>query len=152
MAQLLCNCGYAKHNRRLERMASPQNTHVYLETMEKTKDKSCQSWKVGYATLESLQKRQFSERLLGCCGERNPYAHHHKQKTCTSRIFWYIPKVQVSALFMIEPPCTERYARWCERSAAQLMGSLLLDFSGSTLVQFWFFFAETVVFRGNFCH
>ena len=31
------------------------------------------------------------------------------------------------ALFMIEPPCTERYARWCERSAAQLMGSLLLD-------------------------
>ena len=28
---------------------------------------------------------------------------------------------------MIEPPCTERYARWCERSAAQLMGSLLLD-------------------------
>ena len=27
----------------------------------------------------------------------------------------------------IEPPCTEPYARWCERSAAQLMGSLLLD-------------------------
>ena len=27
---------------------------------------------------------------------------------------------------MIEPPCTERYARWCERSASQLMGSLLL--------------------------
>ncbi len=27
-----------------------------------------------------------------------------------------------------KPPCTERYARWCERSAAQLMGSLLLDF------------------------
>ena len=41
--------------------------------------------------------------------------------------------VQVSALFMIEPPCTERYARWCERSAAQLMGSLLLDFHGTTV-------------------
>lgn len=26
-----------------------------------------------------------------------------------------------------EPPCTERYARWCERSANQLMISLLLD-------------------------
>ena len=26
-----------------------------------------------------------------------------------------------------EPPCTERYARWCERSANQLMVSLLLD-------------------------
>ena len=36
----------------------------------------------------------------------------------------------------IEPPCTERYARWCERSAAQLMGSLLLDLPrmGSNLV------------------
>ena len=30
---------------------------------------------------------------------------------------------------MIEPPCTERYARWCERSATQLMGSLLLDYA-----------------------
>ena len=26
-----------------------------------------------------------------------------------------------------ESPCTERYARWCERSASQLMISLLLD-------------------------
>ena len=25
--------------------------------------------------------------------------------------------------------CTERYARWCERTVTQLMGSLLLDFS-----------------------
>ena len=29
--------------------------------------------------------------------------------------------------FMIEPPCTERFARWCERSANQLMVSFLLD-------------------------
>ena len=28
---------------------------------------------------------------------------------------------------LIEPPFTERYARWCERSANQLMISLLLD-------------------------
>ncbi|SDK37338.1 hypothetical protein SAMN05216192_1401, partial [Paenibacillus typhae] len=27
----------------------------------------------------------------------------------------------------IEPPYTERYVRWCERSATQSMGSLLLD-------------------------
>ncbi|MBB6023518.1 hypothetical protein HNR77_004619, partial [Paenibacillus sp. JGP012] len=27
----------------------------------------------------------------------------------------------------VEPPYTERYVRWCERSATQLMGSLLLD-------------------------
>ena len=30
---------------------------------------------------------------------------------------------------LIEPPCTERYARWCERSANQLMISLLLDWA-----------------------
>ena len=28
---------------------------------------------------------------------------------------------------IIEPPYTERYVRWCERSAIQLMDSLLLD-------------------------
>ena len=30
----------------------------------------------------------------------------------------------------VEPPCTERYARWCERSVTQLMGDLLLDLLG----------------------
>ena len=29
---------------------------------------------------------------------------------------------------VFEPPCTERYARWCERSTAQIMSSLLLDY------------------------
>ncbi len=29
--------------------------------------------------------------------------------------------------YAIEPPCTERHARWCERSVTQLMGGLLLD-------------------------
>ena len=28
---------------------------------------------------------------------------------------------------MIEPPCTDRYARWCEMTANQLMVSFLLD-------------------------
>ena len=30
--------------------------------------------------------------------------------------------------YAIEPPCTEPYARWCERTATQIMGSLLLDY------------------------
>ena len=29
--------------------------------------------------------------------------------------------------FLVEPPYTERYVRWCGRSATQLMGSLLPD-------------------------
>ena len=28
---------------------------------------------------------------------------------------------------VFEPPCTERYARWCERTTAQIMSTLLLD-------------------------
>ena len=27
----------------------------------------------------------------------------------------------------VEPPYTERYVRWCERTVTQLMGDLLLD-------------------------
>ena len=29
---------------------------------------------------------------------------------------------------VFEPPCTERYARWCERTTAQIMSTLLLDY------------------------
>jgi len=29
---------------------------------------------------------------------------------------------------VFEPPCTERYARWCERSVGKLITYLLLDF------------------------
>ena len=37
-------------------------------------------------------------------------------------------------MMVFEPPCTERYARWCERSTAQIMSSLLLDLSDIELV------------------
>ena len=30
---------------------------------------------------------------------------------------------------VFEPPCTERYARWCERSVGKLITYLLLDFA-----------------------
>ncbi|MBN2771692.1 MAG: hypothetical protein JXR90_13425, partial [Spirochaetes bacterium] len=32
-----------------------------------------------------------------------------------------------------EPPCTERYARWCERTVGKIITYLLLD---SVLIQF----------------
>ena len=35
-----------------------------------------------------------------------------------------------------EPPYTERYVRWCERTASQIMGGLLLDLTlGFVLIQ-----------------
>ena len=33
----------------------------------------------------------------------------------------------VSLVKLIEPPCTERYARWCERSVGEIIAYLLLD-------------------------
>ncbi len=30
--------------------------------------------------------------------------------------------------YVVEPPCTERYARWCGRSVTQIMGDFLPDF------------------------
>ena len=30
---------------------------------------------------------------------------------------------------VFEPPCTERYARWCDRTTAQIMSTLLLDYT-----------------------
>ena|GEM_PF-6731344 len=34
----------------------------------------------------------------------------------------------VSLVKLIEPPCTERYARWCERSVGEIIAYLLLDY------------------------
>ena len=49
----------------------------------------------------------------------------HWRDIMTSRLNM---SIFTNCTYAIEPPCTERYARWRERSAAQLMGSLLLDF------------------------
>ena len=43
----------------------------------------------------------------------------------------------------IEPPCTERYARWCERSPAQIMSRLLLDYQIYSLRRALFFIANS---------
>ena len=36
---------------------------------------------------------------------------------------------------VFEPPCTERYARWCERSVGKLITYLLLDYSAVSALQ-----------------
>lgn len=41
-------------------------------------------------------------------------------------------------ILVFELPCTERYARWCERSTAQIMGSLLLDLAVSVQLAVFF--------------
>ena len=77
--------------------------------------------------MAGLPKQKHPKRIPGYCGEWDIDPRHNKGKTCTQGILRYIQSVQVYALNRIEPPCTERYARWCERLATQRMGSLLLN-------------------------
>ena len=51
----------------MERMASKKNPNVYLETMEEAQNKGRKSNQIRYGNLESLQKRQYKEKLLGSC-------------------------------------------------------------------------------------
>ncbi|MBM0321615.1 hypothetical protein EFT16_05000, partial [Staphylococcus pseudintermedius] len=46
----------------------------------------------------------------------------------------------------IEPPSTEPYARWCERTSSQLMAILLLDYPIlSYCIAVAIFYAQTVL-------
>ena len=47
MAELLWDCGYEEQNRRPQFMAISQNSHVYMEAVEETKDKGKKSDKDG---------------------------------------------------------------------------------------------------------
>ena len=116
MAWILRNSGNEEHDGRMERVAAPKNTDVYLEAVETTENKSKEFETTRHAWLASISERKHSKRLLGCCRQWDFTKHHNKQKTCTPGILWYIRGIQVFALTMIEPPCTEPYARWCERS------------------------------------
>ena len=42
--------------------------------------------------------------------------------------FWTTMPQGVLHVKLIEPPCTERYARWCERSVDEIIAYLLLDY------------------------
>ena len=56
----------------------------------------------------------------------------------------------MGSLYTKEPPCTERYARWCERTANQLMVSLLLDFHKKDPVKLMCESADTFIFNLHF--
>ena len=105
---------------------------LHLETMEETPDKSKEPYKTGDSGVAGMGSKQLSESLL----------EYGKEWSCTKG---YLKGLDTTAsltgtslcTYAIEPPCTERYARWCERSATQLMGSLLLYFRlwpGETLI------------------
>ena len=127
MAWLLRNSGNEERDKRLERVVAQKDTNVYLEAVEVAENEGREPKEIRNARMAGMPKRKHSQRVLGCCGQWYITTYHNKQKTCIPWILRHIRGIQVSALFMIEPPCTERYARWCERTANQLMVSFLLD-------------------------
>ena len=62
----------------------------------------------------------------------NTYScHQHgndKRKTDKKWLLWFSHSLSVSARQLLKPPCTERYARWCERTGVN--HPLLLDLTG----------------------
>ena len=59
-------------------MVTPKNTNVYLEAVEVTENKGTEIDKIRNGTLEGIQKRKHSKRLLGCCRKWDFDTYHYK--------------------------------------------------------------------------
>ena len=68
MAWILRNSGNEERYGKVERVATPKDTNVYLEAVEVAENEGSQSQEIGNARLEGIPKRKHSERLLGYCG------------------------------------------------------------------------------------
>ena len=83
------------------RMASPTPQNVHLEAMEAAEDKSKEPYKAGNGAVESIQKRQFQQRLLGCGRQWYSHQNDNERETRTSRILFLIRQVRVPALMRL---------------------------------------------------
>ena len=94
--------------------------------MEETKEGGKEPDSAWNSRVVGMGGEQLSESLLAH-GEEWPCTKGNLNgKARTARIQEY-PRTVRASTHAIEPPYTERYVWWCERSATQLMGSLLLD-------------------------
>ena len=125
MAELFWNCGHEEQHRRPERVAVQTHTDVYLEAVETATDTQTEAEGAWASWMDSLRRRLQPEILLAdvsyWCGSKS----FIERKTDTLGLLWSRLSVPVHARQLLKPPCTERYARWCERTAAN--HRLLLD-------------------------
>ena len=106
-------------------MALSQNPYVYMETMEETKDKSAKSNQDGSAEgFGAAGWKQPPGILVYNTYSRRKHGND-KRKTDRKWLLRFSHRLSVSARQLLKPPCTERYARWCERTAVN--HRLLLD-------------------------
>ena len=59
-------------------MAPQKDKDVYLEAVEVTENKSEELNEARYARMASLQKRKYTQGILGCCGKRNTNPNDYK--------------------------------------------------------------------------
>ena len=117
MAWILRNSGDEERYGKVERVAA-QRIRMYI----------WKQWKPPKTRVENLMKLGMPDWMAFRNGNtRKGYwaiagsgilSHTITNERLARRqvVLRYIRNVQVSALFMIEPTCTERYARWCVRT------------------------------------
>ena len=125
MDELLRHCKHEEPDRWSQWVAVPAYTNVHLEAVETATDTQEETYWTGTSRMGSLWRSIQSERLLEDgekrCIEPRPY----ERKTDALGVLWPFQCVPVSARQLLKPPCTERYARWCERTGVN--HPLLLD-------------------------
>lgn len=75
-----------KPDGKMERVATPKNTNVYLEAVEEAENEGNKPKEVRNARLAGLPKREHPKRILGYCRKWYIDTYHNKRKTCTQGI------------------------------------------------------------------
>jgi len=125
LTRLLRNC---KHNDNITGMgwlATPSIPVLYLETVEETKEAGEEPDSAGNSRMASMDGEQLPKGLLAHGKEWPCPKGHLNGKARTARIQEY-PRTVRACTYAIEPPYTERYVRWCERSARYLASYSIL--------------------------
>lgn len=69
MAELLRSSGHRKPDEKLERVATPKNTNVYLEAVEEAENEDNKPKEVRNARLAGLPKREHPKKDIGLLQE-----------------------------------------------------------------------------------
>ncbi len=87
--------------------------------------------KTRYRMLRALSLEQWRAKELACSRKGYWRMAQVLNQVFSNEIIAKLGYTSMLSYYLIcetkEPPCTERYARWCERSVADIISYLLLD-------------------------
>ena len=131
-------------------MAISQNPYVHMETMEETKDEGKKSEKDGSTGRFGMAGRKQPPWVLVYNTHNCHQYGNDKRKTDKQWLLWFSHSLSVCAHQRLKAPCTERYARCCERTGVN--HSLLLDWLDvmkKTNINLLIFLGKTKARDGN---